>query len=65
MPKRSVHHYIVYISDEDCYGVTESMGAFASLVKYNKQGIEYKVMMLNEDLIFIEDINIGIEEEEI
>lgn len=65
MPKRSVHHYIVYISDEGCYGVTESMGAFASLVKYNKNGIEYKVMMLNEDLIFIEDINIGIEEEEI
>lgn len=65
MPKRSIHHYIVYIEDEKCYGVTESMGAFASLVKYNKNGIEYKVMMLNEDLIFIEDINIGIEEEEI
>lgn len=64
MPKRSIHHFIVYIHDEECYGVTESMGAFASLVKYNKGGIEYKVMMLNEDLIFLEDINMSIEEEE-
>jgi hypothetical protein len=64
MSKRSINHFIVYIQDEECYGVTESMGAFASLVKYNKNGIEYKVMMLNEDLIFIENINIGLEEEE-
>jgi hypothetical protein len=64
MSKRSIHHFIVYIQEEECYGVTESMGAFASLVKYNKNGIEYKVMMLNEDLIFIENINIGLEEEE-
>ena len=41
------------------------MGAYASLVKYHKDGIEYKVMILNEDLIFLEDISIGIEEEEI
>lgn len=65
MSKRSIHHHIVYISDEKCYGTTESMGAFASLVKYYKNGIEYKIMMLNEDLIFIEDVTIGIEEEEI
>ena len=64
MPKRSIHHYVVYIQDEECYGVTESMGAFASLVKYNKNGIEYTVMMLNEDLIFLEDISIGLQEEE-
>lgn len=62
---RSLNHYIVFIPDENCYGVTESMGAFASLVKYNSNGIEYKVLMLNEDLIFLEDISIGIEEEEI
>lgn len=65
MPKRSIHHYLVYIEDESCYGITESMGAFASLVKYYKGGIEYKIMMLNEDLIFVEDASIGIEEEEI
>lgn len=65
MSKRSVHNFIVYIPDEQCYGVTETLGAFTSLVKYNKDGIEFKVALLNEDLIFLEDIAIGIEEEEI
>jgi len=65
MSNRSIHHYFVYIEEEGCYGITENMGAYASLVKYNKDGIEYKVMILNEDLIFLEDISIGIEEEEI
>ena len=65
MSKRSIHNFIVYISDEKCYGVTENLGAFTSLVKYNKDGIEFKVTLLNEDLIFLEDIAIGIEEEEI
>ncbi len=63
MPK-SLHHYVVFIPDENCYGVTESVGAFASLVKYHSEGLEYEVFILNEDLIFLEDISIGLEEEE-
>lgn len=65
MSKRSVHHFIVYIPDEECYGITEQLGAFNSLVRYNKDGFEYTVNLLNEDLIFLEDIGIGTEEEEI
>ena len=65
MSKRSINNHIVYIEDDQCYGIAESMGAFASPVKYYKGGIEYRVMVLNEDLIFIEDASIGIEEEEI
>jgi hypothetical protein len=65
MSKRSIHNFIVYIPDEGCYGITENLGAFTSLVKYNKDGIEFKVTLLNEDLIFLEDIRIGIEEEEV
>jgi hypothetical protein len=65
MSKRSIHNFIVYIPDEQCYGITENLGAFTSLVKYNKDGIEFKVTLLNEDLIFLEDIRIGIEEEEV
>lgn len=65
MSSRSVHHFIVYIPDEECYGITEKLGAFSSLVRYNKDGFEYTVNLLNEDLIFLEDIRIGTEEEEI
>lgn len=65
MSNRSQHNFLVYIPDEECYGVTQSMGAFASLVKYNKDGLDYEVLILNEELIFLDDIAIGIEEEEI
>jgi hypothetical protein len=65
MTGRSLHHFVVYIPDENCYGVTESMGAHVSTVSYTKNGMSYEVMVLNEDLIFVDDISIGIEEEEI
>lgn len=65
MTSRHIQHHIVYIPDEQCYGITKSMGAYASLVTYNSDGLEYTVMILNEDLIFLDDITIGIEEEEI
>lgn len=65
MSRKSIHNFLVYIPDEDCYGITKSMGAFASLVKYNKDGLDYEVMILNEELMFLDDIAIGIEEEEI
>lgn len=65
MTDKSLHYFIVYIPDEECYGITQSLGAFASLVKYKKSGIEYEVFILNEELIFLEDISIGIQEEEI
>jgi hypothetical protein len=42
-----------------------SLGAHASRVKYEKDGIHYDVLMLNEDLLFVDEFSIGIEEEEI
>jgi hypothetical protein len=65
MSKRSIHQHIVYVTDEECVGIVEKLGAFSSLVKYNKNGFEYTINLLNEDLIFLEDIRIDIEEEEI
>lgn len=65
MPKRSLNRYFVYIPDEQCYGITESMGAYASLVKFNRGGVEHKIMILNEDLVFLEEFNISLEEEEL
>lgn len=65
MSGKSLNHFFVYIPDEECHGIATSIGAFMSLVKYSKNGMEYEVFMLNEDIIFLEDIRIGIEEEEI
>ena len=58
----SLHHYIVYLPDEGCYGVTKSVAAYSSLVVYYAEGIEYEVFVLNEDLIFVKDLTIGYEE---
>lgn len=65
MTSRSIKHFYVYIVDEQVHGIVLSMGAHASRVKYEKDGISYDVLMLNEDLLFIEELSIGIEEEEI
>lgn len=46
----------IYIQDEDVYGYIVNRGAYASLVRYNLGGIEYEVMMLNEDFIITEEI---------
>jgi len=62
---RSIHHYVVYIIDEGCYGVTLSVGAHASLVRYQSDGLENEIFIPNEELLFLEDIAIGIEEEDI
>lgn len=43
----------VYIPDEDVYGVIVNLGAFASMVRYNVGGIEYEVLMLNEDFTIL------------
>lgn len=46
----------IYISDEDVYGHIVKRGAYASLVSYKVGGIEYEVMMINEDFTIVEEI---------
>ena len=65
MTDRSIKYFYVHIIDENVYGIVTNFGAHASKVRYKKDGIEYEVFMLNEDLLFIDDISIGIEEEDI
>lgn len=64
MPKKFLSHYIVFIPDEGCFGVTKSIGAHASLVNYHIDGIEHDVFILNEELVFIENVNMSVEEED-
>jgi hypothetical protein len=65
MTDRSIKYFYVYIIDENAYGIVTNFGAHASKVRYKKDGIEYEVFILNEELLFIDDISIGIEEEEV
>lgn len=43
----------MFIHSEGVYGTVKKMGAFASYVKYIKDGIHYEELMENEDLTFI------------
>lgn len=65
MTHKSFQRFLVYLPEEDCYGTVVSLGAFFSLVKYSSNGIEYEVFMENEELIFLDEVSIGIEEEDI
>jgi hypothetical protein len=47
---------IVYIHDENVYGTVEKMGAFASEVKYQKDDVEYIVMIENDEFAIVEEI---------
>ena len=43
----------VYVQSEEVYGTVKKMGAFASMIVYEKDGIQYEELLENEDLIFL------------
>jgi hypothetical protein len=43
----------VYIQSEKVYGTVKKMGAFASMVIYEIDGIQYEELLENEDLLFL------------
>ena len=56
---------IVYIHDENVYGTVEKMGAFASEVKYQKDDVDYVVLIENDEFAIVEEIVFQHFEEEI
>lgn len=42
---------IVYLQDEQVFGIIVSHGAFASKVKYVKDGVSFEVWVENEDIL--------------
>jgi hypothetical protein len=52
--------HVVYIHSEECHGTVEKLGAWASVVKYNKDGMEYTELMENEDFSIIDEIVLNI-----
>ena len=55
---------IVYLPDEKVYGEVVSYGTYASKIRYSKMGIEYQVVVLNEDFDLVYEVNIPEIEEE-
>jgi hypothetical protein len=47
----------VFIHSEQCHGTVESLGAYASTVKYKKEdGTECSELMENEDFTIVDEI---------
>lgn len=49
--------HVVFIHEENCHGTVEQLGAWASIVKYSKDGMEYNELMDNEDFSIINEIS--------
>jgi hypothetical protein len=47
---------IAYIFDEKTTGTVESLGAYVSVVKYVKDGIEVVEQLNNEDFVIVDEI---------
>ncbi len=47
---------VVFIHSISTYGTVETLGAFASKVKYEKDGIEYEELMENDEFSIIHEI---------
>lgn len=47
---------VVYIYEEKIYGTVDQLGAFASVVKYNKEGIDYEELLENDEFAIVDEI---------
>jgi hypothetical protein len=53
-----LNYAIVFIPDEGVYGEMVSYGLYASRVRYEIGGVQYDIIMLNEDFEIIEEANV-------
>lgn len=54
----------VYIPDDSVYGTVVSQGAWASLIQYYEDGIEYRIEIPNDEFIVVDEVGIGYEKGE-
>ena len=47
---------IVYLHDLKLYGTVEKLGAYASLVKYKNDGLEYEELVENDEFAIVDEI---------
>lgn len=48
--------YIVWLHDEQRYGMLEKLGAFASIIRYNIEEEEYEELIENENFTILDEI---------
>lgn len=46
----------IYLTEERVFGQMVKMGAYYSTVNFTKGGIEYEVMVENDEFVFLEDL---------
>lgn len=47
---------IVYIHEESVFGTAEQLGAFASIIKYKKNGFEVEELIENDEFAIMDEI---------
>lgn len=47
---------IVYIHQENAFGTAEQLGAFASVIKYKKNGFEVEELIENDEFAIMDEI---------
>ena len=47
---------VVFINDEGIFGTIDKLGAFASTVKYQKDGEDHEVILENEEFVIVDEI---------
>lgn len=55
---------MIYLYDYGILGELVRYNAHASIVRYEVDGIQYEIPMLNEDFEIIDELNIGLDEYE-
>jgi hypothetical protein len=55
---------VVFIHSLNVYGTIEKMGAYASVVKYTKDGIDYQELIENDEFAIVDEIVFEHAEEE-
>ena len=51
----------VYVPDDGVYGTVISQGAWASLIQYYEDGVEYRIEIPNDEFLIVDEIGIGYE----
>jgi hypothetical protein len=57
-------YLIVFLHEDQVYGDVESLGTYASIVKYTKDGIDYEELIENSDFTIMDEFVISHVEED-
>lgn len=62
--QEGINYPMIYLYDFGILGELIRYNAHASIVRYEMDGIEYEVAMLNDDFEIIQELDLGLDEYE-